>query len=314
MEGLCLSNFAEHFLTRAPRPKGWTCVAPGIGIFSEASLREAYSAEPEDAFRPTFTTSEEGEDWVTLVLPSAVGSVPADVSRGLDLDISSFDKSYGFGKAAVGRRAGLYIAWADERDGDLVQLVWPSGRTRAREVGGPCAWGPSRLPRLADALAYWVGLVEEGVWALGEDGVEEDAGWFDSHVDLANLNWDDVYIGVNYSKRKSMTSVLCCFILSPNAQTQPVTSSLASLFPPTSNLGTFVPWTAALMSQSGEGVVVTRCPPACLSGPQPDDQCRYNNQQFCHPSSNRDPRNSVFSSGTAQSAQEASRKSRHLSA
>ncbi|KAK4152508.1 hypothetical protein C8A00DRAFT_44457 [Chaetomidium leptoderma] len=157
MEGLRLSKFAEHFLGRAPRPKGWTFVAPGIGTFSEESLREAYSAEIEDAFRRTFTASEEGEDWATLVLPS-VGvesvQVPADVSRVPDFNISSFDKPYGFGKATVGRRAGLYTEWADEREGDLVRL--------------------------------------DGVWAVGEDGVEEDATWFDSYVDLANLNWDDV--------------------------------------------------------------------------------------------------------------------------
>jgi hypothetical protein len=27
---------------------------------------------------------------------------------------------------------------------------------------------------------------------VGEDGVEEDAAWFDFNVDLANLNWDDM--------------------------------------------------------------------------------------------------------------------------
>jgi hypothetical protein len=35
-------------------------------------------------------------------------------------------------------------------------------------------------------------LVEDGVWAVGEDGVEEDAAWFDANKDLANLNWDDI--------------------------------------------------------------------------------------------------------------------------
>jgi hypothetical protein len=36
-----------------------------------------------------FTTSEEGEDWATLVLPSVVESVPADVSYVLDFNITS---------------------------------------------------------------------------------------------------------------------------------------------------------------------------------------------------------------------------------
>ena len=96
---------------------------------------------------------------------------------------------------SVGRRAGLYIAWADERDGDLVQLVCPSGRTKVGKFGGRCPWGPDRLPRLAEVLGYWARLVEDGVWAVGVDGVEEDAGWFDANVELANLNWDDVSEG-----------------------------------------------------------------------------------------------------------------------
>ncbi|KAK4157099.1 hypothetical protein C8A00DRAFT_12038 [Chaetomidium leptoderma] len=211
MEGLHLGKFATQFLTRACRPKGWTFVAPGIGTFSsEASLREVYTAaEPEDAsFRRTFTNPEGEENWVTLLLPSvAVAAdgvkstpvqVPADVSRYPDLDdVNSFDKPYGFSKATVGRRAGLYTSWADERNGDLVQLVCPSGRTNAGVFGGPCPWGPDRGPRLAEVLGHWANLVEDGVWAVGEDGVEEDgveedAAWFDEHVDLANLSWDHV--------------------------------------------------------------------------------------------------------------------------
>ncbi|KAK4233040.1 hypothetical protein C8A03DRAFT_39277 [Achaetomium macrosporum] len=196
MQDLRLSKFAKHFLSRARRPKGWTFVAPGIGTFSNESLREAYATEAEDTFRRTFTTSEEGEDWITLLLPSLAGDkpvkVPADMSRVPDPEINSFDKPFGFGKATVGRRAGLYTSWADERDGDLVQLVCPSGRTNAGVFSGPCPWGPSRLPRLAEVLGNWANLVEDGVWAVDADGVKEDAVWFDSHLDLANLNWDDV--------------------------------------------------------------------------------------------------------------------------
>ncbi|KAK3306260.1 uncharacterized protein B0T15DRAFT_557217 [Chaetomium strumarium] len=127
MQRLRLSRFAQHFLSRARRPKGWTFIAPGIGTFSNERLREVYITEAEDTFRRTFTTSEEGEDWIIL-LPSLAGDnpvmVPADVSHVPDLEINSFDKPFAFGKATVGRRAGLYTSWADERDGDLVQL-WP---------------------------------------------------------------------------------------------------------------------------------------------------------------------------------------------
>jgi hypothetical protein len=207
-QGLRLSKFAQHFLTRTRRPKGWTFVAPGIGTFSsEASLREAYAAEPDNAFRRTYEASEEGQDWITLLLPSIATvaadnvesipvqvevRVPADVDRHPDRNVNSFDKLSGFGKTTVGRRAGLYTSWADQRDGDLVQLVCPSGRTNAGVFRAPCPWGPDRLPRLAEVLGHWANLVEDGIWAVGEDGVEEDAAWFDFNVDLANLNWDDM--------------------------------------------------------------------------------------------------------------------------
>jgi hypothetical protein len=207
-QGLRLSKFAQHFLTRTRRPKGWTFVAPGIGTFSsEASLREAYAAEPDNAFRRTYEASEEGQDWITLLLPSIATvaadnvesipvqvevRVPADVDRHPDRNVNSFDKLSGFGKTTVGRRAGLYTSWADQRDGDLVQLVCPSGRTNAGVFRAPCPWGPDRLPRLAEVLGHWANLVEDGVWVVGEDGVEEDAAWFDFNVDLANLNWDDM--------------------------------------------------------------------------------------------------------------------------
>ncbi|KAK4104691.1 hypothetical protein N658DRAFT_504272 [Parathielavia hyrcaniae] len=59
---LRLSKFARQFLSRARRPRGWTLVAPGIGTFSGETLREAYSAEPEDSFRRTLTSSDEGEE------------------------------------------------------------------------------------------------------------------------------------------------------------------------------------------------------------------------------------------------------------
>jgi hypothetical protein len=210
LQGLHLSTFAQHYLTHARRPKSWTFVAPGIGTFtSEASLREAYASELTTAFRRTLETSGEGEDWVTLLLPSVavaaaapddVGStvlqlpvrVPVDVDRHPDVGINSFDKPWGFGKATVDRRAGLYTSWSDERDGDLVQLVCPSGRTDASVFAGACLWGSDRLPRLAEVLGHWADLVEDGVWAVGRDGVVEDAAWWDLNVDAANLNWDDV--------------------------------------------------------------------------------------------------------------------------
>lgn len=210
LQGLHLSTFARHFLTHARRPKDWTFVAPGIGTFtSEDSLRSAYAAEPANASRRTLETSEEGQDWVTLLLPSmAVAAaaddeaastllqvpvrVPADVSRHTDGGINAFDKPWGFGKATVDRRAGLYTSWADERDGDLVQLVCPSGRTDAGSFVGRCPWGPDRLPQLAEVLGHWADLVEDGVWAVGNDGVVEDAMWWDMNGDAANMNWDDV--------------------------------------------------------------------------------------------------------------------------
>ncbi|KAH6841068.1 hypothetical protein B0I37DRAFT_419042 [Chaetomium sp. MPI-CAGE-AT-0009] len=199
MEDLHLSKFATQFLVRAHRPKGWTFVALGIGTHSStASLRSVYAGEAANSFRRTFESSVEGMGWVTLLLPSVgIGSTPvhvsADVKGHLDPDVNCFDEPYGFGKATIGRRAGLYTSWADERDGDLVQLVCPSGRTNAGVFGGACPWGPDRGPRLAEVLGHWANLVEDGVWKVGEDGVEEEGAWWDEHAELANLKWEDFH-------------------------------------------------------------------------------------------------------------------------
>lgn len=205
---LPLAPFAIHFLTLAPRPKGWTFVAPGIGTFaSEAHLHAIYALrrgyDDEDAFRRMFTTiSEKGEEvvgWVSLLLPCVgVGAeyVPSPAG-GLDDGGFGFDGPYGYGRFTVGRRAGLYTEWADERDGDLVRLVCPSGRMDAVEFGGGgggrCPWGYDRSPRLAEVLGHWADLVEEGVWAVGEDGVEGGTGWFEEHLDEARLSWDEAW-------------------------------------------------------------------------------------------------------------------------
>ncbi|KAK3902240.1 hypothetical protein C8A05DRAFT_34080 [Staphylotrichum tortipilum] len=180
MEGLYLSNFARHFLTLSPRPKGWTFIAPGIGTFSDNTLRDAYAGEASDSFRVTFPfmTSTEGEDWVTLLLPF-IGSaihVPGDAedsSPDNNTMGGAFDKPWWVGKATVGRRAGLYTSWAEELDGDLVTVVCPSGWTQVVEIEGVCPWGPWRAPRLAEVLGRWAWLVEEGVWTVGDDDVEE---------------------------------------------------------------------------------------------------------------------------------------------
>ncbi|EAQ84551.1 predicted protein [Chaetomium globosum CBS 148.51] len=149
LQNLQISTFAQHFLTHARRPRSWTFIAPGISTFTEASLHSAYATEPTTAFRRTLETSSEGSDWVTLLLPSVAVTtttapnhagttlvhlplrVPTDVSQHPDDGINAFDAPHGFGNLAVDRRAGLYTAWADERDGDLVQLL--EGRAPSSE-------------------------------------------------------------------------------------------------------------------------------------------------------------------------------------
>ncbi|KAK3291675.1 uncharacterized protein B0H64DRAFT_367079 [Chaetomium fimeti] len=207
LQDLHISTFAQHFLTHARRPQGWTFVAPGISTFpSLASLHETYAAEPNTTFRRTFESSSEGHDWITLLLPCVTTTPdgggtptpiqvpdPATLARHPDPDINTFDKPHGFGKATVNRHAGLHTSWANERDGDLVQLVCPSGRTDVGTVfDGRCPWGPDRLPRLAEVLGHWAGLVEEGVWTVGGDGVVEDGGWWEGNGDMARLGWDGV--------------------------------------------------------------------------------------------------------------------------
>jgi hypothetical protein len=58
------------------------------------------------------------------------------------------------------------------------------------------------LPRrLAEVLGHWVDLVEDGVWAVEEDGVEEDAAWFDFCRSLAVKTVEDVCICQQWAER-----------------------------------------------------------------------------------------------------------------
>lgn len=173
MQGLKISRFARAFLVRAKRPRGMRFVAPGVGIFDGRSLREVYEAEAENSSRRSFTLGlemqeQEEEEWASLILPE-VESVPEDVGQHTDLNINAFDRPWGFGKFTVARQAGLYTDLGD-LDGDLVRLICPSGRTSSCEFTGRCSWGPSRSPRLAELLNHWPSLVEDGVWAVCEDG------------------------------------------------------------------------------------------------------------------------------------------------
>ncbi|KAK3897180.1 hypothetical protein C8A05DRAFT_48106 [Staphylotrichum tortipilum] len=90
--GLSIGTFAACFLSRAPRPNGYTYLAPGIGTFSPSSLLAAYGSEQPDCVRRTMSMCEEGLDW----------------------------------EVTVGRRAGVYISWADERNGDMVEVLSPN--------------------------------------------------------------------------------------------------------------------------------------------------------------------------------------------
>lgn len=133
---------------------------------------------------------QEEEDWTSLILPG-VESVSEDVEQHTDLDINAFDRPWGFGKFTVARQAGLYTDLGD-LDGDSVWLICSSGRKSPWEFTGTCPWGPSRSPQLAELLNYWASLVEDCVWAVCEDGVEEDPNRVDSHQSMGKLEWNHI--------------------------------------------------------------------------------------------------------------------------
>jgi len=193
MDGLCISRFARAFLSRARRPKWCKFVAPGIGFFDEETLKELYSAEPKDSRRRTVPTWEkvaEEESWISLLLPG-METVP-DVSQHPDFRVNSFENEhYGFKQYTFDRRTGLYTHWDTDEDGDHVQLLAPSGRTDICEFGNRCPWGPHRFVRLAEILAHWATLVENGTWEVDGDGVKGPSDWFDANMELAKLKWGE---------------------------------------------------------------------------------------------------------------------------
>ncbi|KAK4208294.1 hypothetical protein QBC37DRAFT_453394 [Rhypophila decipiens] len=117
-------QFARDFLTRARRPT-WSFVAPGIRTFTDETIREIYSDQSPDSRR--LSVIFEGDDYASLLLPGE--KVPPDDGAKYDLlpgvggsgghgNAKDFDKVWGWSHMAVDRRAGLYITFPDEWDGD----------------------------------------------------------------------------------------------------------------------------------------------------------------------------------------------------
>ncbi|KAL2753846.1 hypothetical protein ACRALDRAFT_1069805 [Sodiomyces alcalophilus JCM 7366] len=170
---LRVSSFACAFLTKAKRPS-FTFVAPGITSFTPQSIVELYAAEPPTSPRLAGLDVDAGDECASLILPAVGRPVPEPAPGN-----RQFDKDWGSAKKTVLRRAGLYVNYRSiGTDGDDVWLLTPEGVDDAFKHYGTRPWGPYRMFSLAEMLWAWSGLVEDGIWEVGPDGVTTPPSWF----------------------------------------------------------------------------------------------------------------------------------------
>ncbi|KAK3997743.1 hypothetical protein QBC44DRAFT_229024 [Cladorrhinum sp. PSN332] len=195
LDGLVMNDFAKAFLARARRPKGTTkWVAPGVGVFDEESIKEAYASEESEnsmrVMRESYDT-----DGMKLI-PRDVDDIPSLVFPGTEkarvfVRWGSEQRPY---YGLLNGMAGLY-ANGDHLDGDVVVFISPAGSQDSCQFAGVCPWNPGRYSRLSEVLRWWANLVEEGIWKVGEEGVTESADWFDVHREMYDdsekLDWND---------------------------------------------------------------------------------------------------------------------------
>ncbi|KAI0467975.1 hypothetical protein F4859DRAFT_492294 [Xylaria cf. heliscus] len=179
-----ISAFGVKFLSMAERP-AFSFVAPGVRSFSASLLTDVYGAEAPDSRRKHFLGDAGEKDWPTLILPG-VGRVPHDISHNTDLQISSCDLDWGFGKFTVNRQSGLYLM-PDVGNCDVVRFVTASGLCTVCEFRSRYRWGPARDPKLAEVFNHWATLVENGTWKVDSSGVCDSHTWFISNIAQAQL-------------------------------------------------------------------------------------------------------------------------------
>ncbi|ROT42460.1 hypothetical protein SODALDRAFT_326619 [Sodiomyces alkalinus F11] len=173
LHDLKVSSFARAFLAKAKRPS-FTFVAPGITSFTTESIVELYAAEPPTSPRLTADLDlDGGDEYASLILPAVGNPVPEPAPGN-----RHFEKGWGNAKNTVLRRAGLYVNRRSYgSDGDDVVLITHEGVDDAFKHHGRRPWGPYRMFSLSEMLFAWAGLVEDGIWEVGPDGVSTPASW-----------------------------------------------------------------------------------------------------------------------------------------
>ncbi|KEQ63676.1 uncharacterized protein M437DRAFT_45724 [Aureobasidium melanogenum CBS 110374] len=192
-------SFQHAFLTRARRP-GFSCLAPGMHMWSTESFEAAHAAEPQDSERKQVigTKPDDPEDYQSvlsrdlaptlLFIGRAVESTWRDPSR------PSLRDYKGRGSVLMNRKAGLYLCpfedWSDA-------VVFSDGRGRENvfTYRGSCPWMPGRPPALLrDVLRAWKTIVVKGHWPVRDVGVFGNMMYFHSLGDLESAdvywNWD----------------------------------------------------------------------------------------------------------------------------
>lgn len=178
--------FATAFLSRATRPGNpIKYIAPGLTTWTPDSFTRDIENEPPSSPRRQYLARRRGVfDIATtpvLLFPFVDPSSTTQPLRVIEpippgTAERSFDAEWGFGKFTLDRRAGVYVyPHPESGGGGSVVVVEGSGRDDWGQWGGRCPWGPGSPARLAEVLGRWKGLVEDGSWRVGAEGVE--GGW-----------------------------------------------------------------------------------------------------------------------------------------
>ncbi|KAG9857108.1 hypothetical protein KCU98_g1175, partial [Aureobasidium melanogenum] len=191
-------SFQHAFLTRARRP-AFSCLAPGMHMWSTKAFEAAHAAEPQDSERKQVIgrKPDDPEDYQsalsrdlapTLLFPGrAVESTWRDPSK------PSLRDYKGRGSALLNRKAGLYLCpvegWSDA-------VVFSDGRGRENvfTYRGSCPWMPGRPPALLrDVLKSWKTIVVNGNWPVRDTGVFGNMMYFHSlggNLESADVHWN----------------------------------------------------------------------------------------------------------------------------
>lgn len=196
-------SFAHAFLTRARRPSTFRFIAPGL-LLPPSDAAAFAALQPFTGLSQPSEEEEEKEK--EGVIPPVCLFPAAEGTQQVDLPPGRSPFWHGLPARAGARRrvpAGVYSEGVDRRNYGVAEegfrVLLPGGCQGARKgrksdgsvVGSdgrealgevfqhgykPFGGDVERAQRLERLLEFWGGLVEEGVWRVGAEGVEGGVG------------------------------------------------------------------------------------------------------------------------------------------